>query len=262
MSKNVVIIGSGNVAEALASALVKSNEWCVQIFGRNRARVDELALKLGVDATTEKERVIEAELYLLALSDSAICEVCQSLKTPQHSVIAHTAGSVSIDEIPSRFTHRGVLYPFQTFTAGREVDFHSVPIVVEGSDRYTEHILLDVANFISGDVRIADSDSRRALHLAGVFACNFTNAMYAVAESLLKDSGFEFDSLKPLILETALKAIESQTPTLVQTGPALRGDLAVENKHLKMLDKHPELQQIYKLISQHIWETSKRISQK
>lgn len=262
MRPRIVIIGSGNVAEALAAAITQSGCNLVQIYGRNRQRIEELSQLFNTPATDSVEDIAEAEIYLIAVSDRAIGEVCRGLNIPDGAVVAHTAGSIDIDAIPQIISHRAVFYPFQTFTAGRRVDFSSIPILIEASDEYSLGVIKTLAESLSRNVRVADSNIRRRVHLSGVFACNFTNAIYTAAESLISESGLSFDILKPLIIETAHKAAEAASPQDVQTGPALRGDKEVLDKHLTMLSEQERLKEIYKLISEQIWETSKRTLQK
>ena len=158
--------------------------------------------------------------------------------------MAHTAGSVPLDGLPGKIRNRGVFYPLQTFTAGRHISLGDVPLLVEGSDPQTTRTLLRLARVLSSNARQASSEERAKLHLAAVFASNFSNHMYAIAQQLLDRYGLPADLLKPLMRETA--------------GPARRGDMLTQKRHLDMLDDCPELQNIYENISRHIWEISKK----
>ena len=254
----IVIIGSGNVATQLAEALVERGTEVVQLYARRREAAEEIASPLGIGVATTPEALAEADLYLVALADRAIGEVVAQLPLPEGAVVAHTAGSVEMDLLAPH-PHRGVFYPFQTFTRGRKVEWERVPILIEGSDSVAIELLARVASLLSGEVHRADGERRRKLHLTGVFACNFVNALYGVGEELLQEAELPFDLLKPLIEETARKAVEASSPRRVQTGPAVRGDWAVQERHLEMLADDPNKQAIYQQISQLIWETSKRI---
>ena len=174
------------------------------------------------------------------------------------AVVAHTAGSVPLDGLPGKIRNRGVFYPLQTFTAGRHISLGDVPLLVEGSDPQTTRTLLRLARALSSNARQASSEERAKLHLAAVFASNFSNHMYAIAQQLLDRYGLPADLLKPLMRETAAKALESVSAADAQTGPARRGDMLTQKRHLDMLDDCPELQNIYENISRHIWEISKK----
>lgn len=145
----------------------------------------------------------------------------------------------------------GVFYPLQTFSKSHLVDFHEIPVFVEGSSDEEVHFLKQIASALSRKVLEANSEQRRNLHLAAVFTCNFTNHMYALAEHLLQKHGLPFDAMLPLIDETARK-VHELSPRLAQTGPAVRYDMGVIGKHLDMLADEPEMQQLYRLLSDDI----------
>lgn len=258
--KNVALIGSGGVAEAFARAF-QSNPFYrpVQIFARNASRRGKIASIAGCGHTGDPSELAPADIYLICVSDDAISAVAASLDFPHHAVVAHTAGSVSVEAIPESAAHRGAFYPLQTFTPGRGIFFREVPIFIEGVSERAVSELKSLAASLSDNVFRADLRQREAIHLSAVFACNFTNAMYAIGQYLIRESGADSGCLRPLISETAAKAAEAPYAAGVQTGPARRGDEAVMEKHLSMLENRPELKEIYKSISKIIWETSKRI---
>lgn len=261
---HIVLIGTGNLAEQLALALAESGAGLVQIYGRNEARARELGALCHTPYTSNPEEVVAADLYLVAVSDRAVGEVTRPLPIPEGALVAHTAGSIPIETLPH--TRRGSFYPFQTFTRGRRVDFREIPIFSEASDAEGLDLLKRVAHRLSERVFEADCEQRRRIHLAGVFACNFVNSLYGVGEELMAGAGFGFEELKPLIGEAARKAMEAEHPCQVQTGPAVRGDRAVLEGHLRLIgeiygSENPEsdmLLKIYNEISKLIWETSKR----
>ena len=182
--KRVVIVGSGNVAEALARALPASGVELCQLFARNPERGPRVAALGGTTWTDDPRSLAAADLYLVAVSDRAVGEVAASLPVPAGAVVAHTAGSVPLDALGG-FAHRAVLYPLQTFTAGRAVDFAQVPLFIEASDEATRGAVERFARRLSTQVYPADSQRRGALHLAGVLACNFVNALYTPGERTL-----------------------------------------------------------------------------
>lgn len=256
--KRVVIVGSGNVAEALARALPASGAELCQVFARNRGRGPRVAALGGTTWTADPDRLAEADLYLIAVSDRAVGEVAASLRLPDGAVAAHTAGSVPLDALEA-FPRRAVIYPLQTFTAGRAVDFARVPLFLEASDKGTYQSVERFARRLSSQLYPADSKRRGILHLAGVLACNFVNALYAAGERTLAREGLPFEALRPLIAETAAKALAAPSPAAVQTGPAVRGDLPTLERHRALLAEEPLLLEIYNLMSRYIWETSRKI---
>ena len=260
--KSIVIIGSGNVAEALAKAFAKARGYdLLQISGRNEKRVKEISSAAGCGYAVAPAKPARADIYIIAVSDRAIAEVAAGFNVGD-SVVAHTAGSVGIEELSAAIKNRGALYPLQTFTAGREVNMAEVPLFVEGSNEYTAGILKGLGAAISDSVRECGPEERMKLHMAAVFACNFTNHLYVMAEEMLDETGIPRGVLKPLIRETAAKAIAAKNAAFVQTGPAVRNDAPTMKKHLDLLAGCPQLQELYRIISSDIWETSKKISRK
>ena len=249
MIRSVVIIGSGNLAEALARAVAASPLGLRQVFGRNRDRVAAVAALSGTVGESDPSRLARADIYLIAVSDAAVAEVASSLPIDAAAVVAHTAGSVPVDAL-ARFPRRAVFYPFQTFTKGREVDFSEIPILVETASPDLRGEVEAFARCLSRTVLYADSALRGQVHLAGVFACNFANHLFELGGDLLR----------PLIAETTAKALAAARPAAVQTGPAVRGDLPTQERHLRLLADDALLSDIYRLITQSIWETSRKIS--
>ena len=258
MIRSVAIIGSGNVAEALALAVASSPLELRQVFGRNRSRVAAVAALAGCDGASDPARLAAADIYLIAVSDRAVAEVASSLPIAPSAVVAHTAGSVPVDALPAYFERRAVFYPFQTFTAGRSVDFSQIPILIETATPALRPEMTAFARTLSHTVLYADSALRGKVHLAGAFACNFANHCFELGAGVLRQAGLSFDLLRPLIGEMTAKALASASPAEVQTGPAVRNDLPTEERHLQLLEKNERLSAIYRLISQDIWETSKK----
>ena len=257
--KQIAIIGSGNLAEALARAVAAADGLrLVQLFARNAARGGEVAALARTEWTDDPRRLARADLYLIAVSDRAVGEVAARLPIPDGAAVAHTAGSVPLAALPERFARRGVFYPMQTFTRGRKVDFGEIPVFIEASSPALCDELEAFARRLSRTVIRSDSAQRAKVHLAAVFACNFANHMYAVGERIVRDAGIDFDVLKPLIAETAAKACDARSPLDVQTGPAVRNDFATKARHGDLLSFDLRLKNIYSTISQNIWETSKR----
>lgn len=250
----VVVVGSGNVAEAVALAVADcwGVELC-QVVARNEERAAEIAAMAGCEWCSDFDEAADADLYIIAVSDRAVEDVAEKLRRREGSVVVHTAGSVPVEALGDEAC--GVLYPFQTFTAGRRVDFTEVPLFVEGSDEATAALIEEFANLLSSRVYRADSARRREIHLAGVFACNFVNALYSMAADRLAESeALPFDVLRPLIVETAAKAVDAEHPRQVQTGPAVRGDKAVAERHKSMLEGSVQ-RELYALLDGYIFET-------
>jgi len=248
------IIGTGNLASVLAPALEQSGFIVNNVYSRNLKRAEKLANRLyQANPTTILDfSRSKSNVFLLAISDDAVEEVSRELILPDQAVVAHTSGANPLSVLGYTASENiGVFYPLQTFTANRKVSFDGVPILIEGENRYTRSNLTMIAKKLSGNVKEASTKQRLRIHLAAVFASNFTNAILQDAEDILETANMNFDILVPLVIETIEKSFELG-PKNAQTGPAIRGDLNILERHMEMLEGLPEKQELYRLISQHI----------
>lgn len=253
MIKNIVILGAGKVASALALALYHADITIIQIYSKTFEHAQHLAEKVGAVAVSEPDRISQqADLYLISVNDSVIKQVAE-LKALQNKLVAHTAGSIPLSILNQYTTHAGVFYPLQTFSEGRMVNMAEVPFCIESAQSSDYGKLESLARKISTKVYRVNSEQRLRLHLSAVFANNFGNHMFALAFELLKEYQLPFDMLRPLITETAAK-LQEMLPSEAQTGPAVRGDLNTIKSHLELLQDKSEMQKIYTFVSESIEE--------
>ena len=246
--KTISFIGAGNVATHLAQAFHSAGFSIGGIYSRRHASALALAQKVGGMACTEISGVLQgSQLVVVAVPDHAFSMLIDSL-APGDVTIVHTCGTLEMNVFSGKATHFGVLYPLQTFSQSIDVELKNVPFCIEASDKETLKRLRQVASSVSGHVAEIDSDRRKILHLAAVFACNFSNEMFAIAGDILKDADLPFSLLHPLILETARKATIDQ-PWNVQTGPARRSDIATIKTHEAMLINMAAYKEIYSMLS-------------
>lgn len=256
----VVVIGGGNVAESISLALHQRGINLIQICARNSSQAERIAQMVGCNFCDDFSAVAEADIYIISVSDNALESVSSELNIG-NSIVVHTAGSCNMTLL-SKHKNYGVFYPLQTFTQGRSVDFREIPIFIEANQDNTLKSIRELAQQLSNSVYDADSAYRTKLHIAAVFACNFTNHMYALADTYLRSENISFELLKPLIQETTNKLLESDNPTSNQTGPAVRNDLNTMERHRLILKSNESLINIYNKLSNSIWEISKKISRK
>lgn len=252
MNKNIVIIGSGNVATHLALALYEKEEKIVQVYSRQLANAEVLAKRVGAEATDRfSDIVADAGIYIISVKDDAIPSVADALShVDKNAIVLHTAGSVPLSVLSAKFINTAILYPMQTFSKTREIDFSLVPCFVEASNQQTLQSVTLLAKSISTRVVEADSDRRKYLHLAAVFACNMANHCYHLAECVMNEAGLDFSLLNPLISETAHK-VQHMSPYDAQTGPMARNDKSVMQAQLSML-KDEDMKAIYELMAKSI----------
>jgi len=250
MLKKIVIIGAGNVASHLGLALKKSGYNISQVYSRHIANAECLSSLVDAVAIDDLSKItVDADIYIISVSDGVVEAVANSMPMVE-GIVVHTAGSIEMSVL-DRFSLHGVLYPFQTFTKQKELDFYQVPLLVKGNVSFSNNTLLELAESISCNVQQASDSKRKALHISAVFACNFVNHLYALSDELLEKEGLNFSLLAPLIKETTQKAL-SMKPLYAQTGPAIRGDQAVINSHLKALKMDSFYHDIYLLLSDSI----------
>ena len=250
---DIVFIGGGRLATQFAQALRRQGHSISAVYSRTLAHAEVLARLLGALATDSVDGLPrQADAFILAVKDAAIAELLPQLcKGREGQAFFHTSGSVPMSVFGGH-ENCGVIYPMQTFSKERRVDFSNVPIFIEGSNERACQLAADIALTVSSHVESRNSEERRILHLAAVFACNFANHCYALSAKVLEQAGMSFDVMLPLIDETAAK-VHDMPPRDAQTGPAVRYDEGVIEAHLKLLQDDPVTYDVYKCLSQSIY---------
>jgi predicted short-subunit dehydrogenase-like oxidoreductase (DUF2520 family) len=251
---SVSIIGAGNLAWHLAPALDNTDFAVREVYSRNANHARSLVEKLYQSEvkTTLDFSESPSRIFIIAVADDAIQDVAQEIIVPPNAVLVHVSGSQPLNVLDDSSTpNTGVFYPLQTFSKGSKVNFQDVPIFIESDDAETEKLLMNMAKAISRKAIRISSSHRRALHVAAVFAANFTNHMLTLSKEIMSKNKMDFDLLKPLVAETLNKSL-TIGPENSQTGPAKRGDLEILDRHVEFLQDNEPLAEIYKIVSQHI----------
>jgi len=245
---DIVILGSGNVAAVLGRKFKAAGHKILQVISRNASAASKLAYEWDTESANYPSIAKpNADVYIIAVSDDAIDDVINNIKLPK-KVVAHTAASVSKDVLKNVTDHYGVFYPLQSLRKEDETP-PQAPIFFDGSDEFTKKKLESLANSISPQhVAQAGDDTRLKLHVAAVFVNNFTNHLYSLAEDYCKKEGIDFKEMTPLIEETALR-IKEIPPSESQTGPAARNDQETIQKHLALLESHPQMRKVYQFLT-------------
>ena len=255
----IVLIGAGNLATHVGKALLNAGHDILQVYSRTMKSASTLSTLVGGAPVTDILSVrADADAYVLAIRDSVLPELIPQLcKGKMEKVFVHTAGSVHMDVFRGMALHYGVLYPMQTFTKAREVDFSGIPCFVEGNDALAQEVIGVLAHSISEKVYALSSEERRYLHLAAVFACNFTNHCYDICSEILASHDIPFSVMLPLIDETTAK-VHELSPRESQTGPALRFDEGIIREQSALLRDNPLLRDLYERLSLNINLFSKK----
>jgi predicted short-subunit dehydrogenase-like oxidoreductase (DUF2520 family) len=251
ISPRIVVVGAGNVAWHLARRAHAQGLSVEQVFSRDPVKASNLATAIAAQPISVFDDLdVQADYYVLAVSDAAIGSVAAKMgeRLPPSACVVHTSGATPLSVLQPHFERCGVLYPLQTFSKNREVDFSKVPICLETAQKEDYPGLEHLARRLSDQVYAVDSEKRQTLHLAAVFVNNFVNHLYSIGAALLNENDLPFALLQPLIQETAAK-IQDHAPATMQTGPAVRGDQVTMERHRALLNTHPDLQQLYQFFS-------------
>ena len=248
----IVFVGAGRLATNLARALHDQGHRIKAVYSRTQASAEALSAVVGGFPTDSIDALpMEADAFILAVKDAVLDDLIAQLdKGREQQAFFHTAGSVPLSVFGSH-SPCGVIYPMQTFSKERQVDFSRVPIFIEGSDEESLALAERIARTVSNDVRTLSSEDRRHLHLAAVFACNFANHCYALSARILEKHGLPFSVMLPLIEETAEK-VRTMHPREAQTGPAVRYDENVIEAQMRLLADEPMMRDVYELMSRSI----------
>ena len=242
----IVIIGSGNVAYHLAKAFTQNNIEVSQIFGRNEVELNKISEELNIPYSTKE--LADADLYLISVSDSAVEQVSDLIKT-EKALVAHTSGSLPIETLNGDY-RKASFYPLQTFSKTKNLEYSKIPFFIEAENQIDEKSLFELASLISDNVETSDYEKRKYIHLTAVFACNFVNHLFARAKEISDSQDLDFNFFVPLIDETVEK-IHHLEPKSAQTGPAVRGDERVLKLH-EVLIKDEEHRKIYNTMNESI----------
>ena len=251
----ISFIGAGKVASALALATHAKGYRILKIISPGGRSASVLAKLCSSEPGSEYDIPGGTDLAIVSVPDHELQNVAKRIKAGPETLVVHTAGSYGMEVFPVNKSYRcGVLYPLQTFTRGRNPVLEDVPLFLEAETKSDLEILMSIASSLSSKVFTVDLETRRRMHLAAVFACNFVNHMLTAAESITAESSLDFNVFETLVRETIDKAF-MLGPGSSQTGPAVRNDLNTIEKHLDLLSFSPQLKEVYKAVTESIIKT-------
>ena len=247
----IVLIGAGNLATQLGISLKENGFPIACVYSRTIDSAHGLGELLDIPYTNQLDEIpTDAGLYLFAVKDDVLPELLSNFPKTA-GIWVHTAGSLPASVFETYTDRYGVVYPLQTFSKHRKVNFRDIPVFVEANREQDMNLLMDLARKISEKVIPLSSEKRKYYHLAAVFACNFSNHMYTIASEILEQQDLDWEFLRPLIRETVSK-IEELPPRDAQTGPAVRYDRKIIDKQLELLKNDNSKQELYEKISRSI----------
>jgi predicted short-subunit dehydrogenase-like oxidoreductase (DUF2520 family) len=241
----IVIIGSGNVAYHMAKAFVQNKIPLAQIFGRNENELNKISEELNIPYSTKL--LVDSDLYIICVSDNSV-ENVSKLITNKNALVAHTSGSLPKEILAGEY-RKASLYPLQTFSKSKELDYSNIPFFIETENEADQKILFEIVSKISKNVMESTHEKRKYIHLTAVFACNFVNHLFSRAKEISDSQEIPFEYFLPLIDETVQK-IHKIEPKSAQTGPAVRNDKRILELHEQLLKD--ESLEIYKTMNHSI----------
>lgn len=252
---DIVVIGSGGVAESLVFSLTQAGvapKVIVSPTAGHAERLRNLYAPECIVLHDWAEMPLDADIYLLAVTDTAIAS-CAAQMPSTSGVWLHTAACVAVESLTEHHPDSGVFYPLNTFSKGRPLSWQGIPLFVEHRSENAARAIEQLASLLHVEPRPSTLTLRQEIHVAAVFACNFVNHQWAIASELLEQHQIPREVLHPLIQETLQKAI-ALDPRDTQTGPALRGDTVTLATHRALLAESREaIQTLYDVTSQSIW---------
>ncbi|HMU69753.1 MAG TPA: DUF2520 domain-containing protein [Chitinophagales bacterium] len=169
-------------------------------------------------------------------------------------LLVHCSGSIKAEAIKSGEHAFAVAWPLQTLQKDHPRPLFNTVVAVTGSDAETEQLVAGLFGKISNRVHVMSEEQRSVMHMCAVWINNYTNHMYYIGHSLLKEKGLEFSMFFPII-EEHVQLLHEQDPEKLQTGPAKRGDMGTLSRHMALLKDHPEWQDLYNQLSGSILKT-------
>jgi predicted short-subunit dehydrogenase-like oxidoreductase (DUF2520 family) len=257
--RTIVLVGAGKLATSFGLAARKQGCEILQVYNRTPLAGTQLAEILSSEYIRDTASITkDADLYCIATSDGVVESLSRQFNVGEKLVV-HFSGTLDLGVLRHSTVNCGVFYPPQTFARLVTADdFQHLPVCIEASTEDCKKQLVEFASRLSQKVIVVNQQQRMTIHLAAVFASNFTNLMYAISEDLLTSSGLSLDILRPLVEQTARNILQEDV-FKQQTGPAIREDEAVLTTHLNMLKTREEYQTIYKILSDTIIQRKKNV---
>lgn len=243
----LTLLGNGRVASFFKKVIDTHPQ--MELVGWYARKFDPKQIIETTSRTNEPEALPEADMHLVCLADDALASIIARIH--QKGVIAHTSGAVGL-EVFGASQQGGVFYPLQSFSSGFDLNPNQIPVCLEATSSKTLKQLQKCADLLGLKHQTMDSEKRLELHLAAVFANNFSNHCWTIAQQICQKAEINFDLLQPL-LQQSFHKMQISGPLASQTGPAIRNDIQTLQKHLAQLS--PEQQEIYQILTTSIQKT-------
>lgn len=246
---NFSIIGSGNIAHYIGIRCKEAGRRIDEVISTNEETGLALANKLGANFLNDYSKS-KASTFLLAVPDDAIRGFATSDFFKEKKVI-HTSGSIGLHELENLSENVACIWPIFSIQKEKLPTRNDIPFVLQSSNLPIRKKAVSLLKGLTNNVTEATDEQKSILHLSAVLVNNFTNHLFAQSEKLLHDNNLSFQELLIPIIQNTVEKLNTSSPTLLQTGPAVRGDQSTIDTHLKLL-KDNKLAEIYKSLSQSV----------
>ncbi len=266
------IVGCGRVGTTLAKYLTDAGYRCLGTASRSEASAKAAAEAAGCDLFSVSPEAVtkEADVVFITTPDDAIESVCEEIAAKggfkEDALVYHCSGSLPSTLLASAKTQGaliGSMHPLQSFaSAGTEVNpFKGIIVSVEG-DLSAVDLALEMAWKLGATGLTIRTDAKAIYHAAAVVASNALVTLVDLAYQLIEAAGIGPDDaykvLGPLI-EGTLYNIKDKGTVDALTGPVVRGDVSVIEKHVAEIeDKTPDLSELYKVLGKYTVEVARR----
>ena len=247
MISKIYVVGYGNLGKHLSEYFIQNSINFGGIFTDQSISIEgiEIYSKSAINQTLKS-----GDVLFVTTKDDEIASVIRQVENPD-VVKIYCSGSVSLESL-STISNCGAWYPLYSFSGNASIDWNKVPVFIEYSNEYVFELLSNICGELNKEFHVLDSQNRKQLHLAAVFANNFVNACFIGANEVIKENeSLKFDFLLPIIQQT-IEKVAIENPKDCQTGPAKRHDENTLLEHSIMLKQLPSEQALYKAISNFI----------
>jgi predicted short-subunit dehydrogenase-like oxidoreductase (DUF2520 family) len=249
----IAVIGSGNIATFFSLQMHQAGLEIIQIVSKTELHAKELATYFNCAYTDNINELNQnADVYLFAVRDDILLDFAKTIKL-HGKLVVHTAGSITLDNLSTMSNTRACIWCMYSIQKKVFPTQQNIPLIVNATDNLSLERVSALARSISSTIYLLPDQQKSMAHLAAVFANNFTNHLFALAQQLLEKENIPFELLIPIIQNTVDK-LSISLPINNQTGPAIRHDEKTIEAHIQILANTPKLSAIYQLLTGSIQE--------
>lgn len=254
MHRRWILCGLGRLGNSLNQAFIDSGcSWdliCPSSSYSSQSQIIQSQHEVQFIAWADLlETLVEGDVLVLSINDASILSFAQQADK-KGVVIIHCSGGTQLPILGHAYS--GVFYPLQTFSYRNKPNWKEIPVFLEFQNSIVLDSLLELADKLGvskQNINHCSSEQRLKVHVAAVFANNFVQTCVAISAELLKESGFNFDVMLPILHQMSL-TWEMGNPSAAITGPAVRDDKKTMQKHLRLLENHPQWHELYARFSE------------